>query len=189
MLSLFPSCYFFVCNEQLDLARSQLCGKNRHYNRAALTVAPVSTWFLPAQFKRPYPWGRVKLSGLPLYVIRWAFSFSLPLTSEWSSVISMCLQVPAFSSMFSKIIPQLKLHLLPFMLQDLQAISCATTRSCGSSKVYFTNRLRWRAASSMLSPTTLTELWTLVWSVSGNRSTRHLPELLSVIIIIISCTK
>lgn len=45
MLGLSLSCYFFLCNEWLDLDRSQLCGKNRQPNRAALTAALVSTWF------------------------------------------------------------------------------------------------------------------------------------------------
>lgn len=37
--------FFFLCNEWLDLDRSQLCGKNRQTSRAALTAALVSTWF------------------------------------------------------------------------------------------------------------------------------------------------
>lgn len=34
-----------LCNERLDVDRSQLCGKNRSPNRPMLSATLVSTWF------------------------------------------------------------------------------------------------------------------------------------------------
>lgn len=143
-----------------------------------------------AQLGQPYSLGCVKLFplGLPLYIIWWAPSLNLWLTSSrpvWPHSCSLLVQASLPHRLRHRFQRQLSLwenytHLLSLSLsvsyQAMPAINCATMRWWRSSRVLCTSLTKWRAAaSSTLSPTTSTERWRPASSVSGRRLTSRLP--------------
>lgn len=128
-----PWIVIFLCNEQLDLACSQLCGKNRQHNRAVQAATLVSTWFCR------HKWAN-RTQGAVWNLPFWGFPCILSGEPPASKPLAdLRVRLPAFWAAFLPSLPSYSFNsqislLFFFSPQDTPVISCATTRSWRLSK-------------------------------------------------------